>query len=92
MYDVCLDNGDYLNGFCRLKHKDVFTLIQKHNLYSVIHNMIVELMDLDYEKTISLLLEKDRIPSEIVVEKLQNHEFLLFRVPLQFYKSIVTLF
>lgn len=42
--------------------------------------MIVELMDLDYEKTISLLLEKGRIPSEIVVEKLQNHELLLYRV------------
>lgn len=42
--------------------------------------MIIELMDLDYEKTIALLLEKDRIPSEIVVQKLQNHEFLLYRV------------
>lgn len=42
--------------------------------------MIVELMDLDYEKTIALLLEKDRIPSEIVVEKLQKQELLLYRV------------
>lgn len=66
--------------FVRLKHKDVFNLIQKYNLYNVIHDMIIELMDLDHEKTIGLLLEKETIASEIVVEKLKNHELLLYRV------------
>lgn len=42
--------------------------------------MIVELMDLDSERTVALLLDKNRIPSEVVVEKLQNHERLLFKV------------
>lgn len=69
----------YLNNF-RLKHKDVFNLIQKHNLYNVIHDMIIELMDLDAEKTIAMLLEKNRIPPEVVVEKLKNHEQLLYKV------------
>lgn len=64
----------------RLKHKDVFNLIQKHNLYNVIHDMITELMDLDAEKTIAMLLEKNRIPPEVVVEKLKNHEQLLYKV------------
>lgn len=66
--------------FFRLKHKDVFNLIQKHNLYNVIHDMIIELMDLDAEKTIGMLLEKNRIPPEVVVEKLKNHEQLLYKV------------
>lgn len=42
--------------------------------------MIVDLMDLDYEKTIALLLEKNRIPSEVVVDKLKNQELQLYRV------------
>lgn len=42
--------------------------------------MIIELMDLDADKTIGLLLEKDRIPPEVVVEKLKNHEQLLYKV------------
>lgn len=68
-----------LSVYLKLRHKDVFNLIAKHNLYDVIHDMIVELMDLDHEKTIALLLEKNRIPCEVVVEKLQNHELLLFK-------------
>lgn len=69
-----------LSVYLKLRHKDVFNLIKEHNLYSVIHDMIIELMDLDHEKAISLLLEKDQVPCEVVIEKLQNHELLLYRV------------
>lgn len=58
----------------------MFNLIQKHQLYNVIHDMIIELMDLDAEKTIGMLLEKNRIPPEVVVDKLKNHEQLLYKV------------
>ncbi|KAF2904559.1 hypothetical protein ILUMI_01606 [Ignelater luminosus] len=68
-----------LSMYLQLKNKDVFNLIQKHNLYGVIHDMIVDLMDLDYEKTIALLLEKNRIPAEVIVDKLKNHELQLYR-------------
>ena len=63
-----------------MKHKDVFTLIKKQNLYNVIQDMIVELMDLDYEQTVVMLLEKNTITSETVIEKLKNHEQHLYRV------------
>lgn len=58
----------------------MFTLIQKYNLYGVIHDMLLDLMDLDYKKTISLLLEKDTISSEKIVEKLQQNELHLYQV------------
>lgn len=70
-----------INGCAfRLKNADVFHLIKKHKLYGAIHDMIVDLMVLDYEQTISLLLDKNQVPSEIVVEKLQNQELQLYRV------------
>lgn len=65
---------------CRLKHKDVFTLIQKHNLYGVIQDMLIDLMDLDHKKTIELLLEKNTISSDKIVEKLKQNELHLYRV------------
>ncbi|CAH1988123.1 unnamed protein product [Acanthoscelides obtectus] len=64
----------------RLKHKDVFTLIEKHNLYSVIEDMLTTFMDLDYKKTIALLLDKQPIPSGIVVEKLKSNKLHLYRL------------
>lgn len=68
-----------LSMYLKLKHKGVFVLIQQHNLYSVIHDMIIDLMALDSEKAIALLLE-NKIPAEIVVDKLKDHEELLYRV------------
>lgn len=41
--------------------------------------MISELMMLDSDKTIALLLEKNTIPSEVVVDKLKYHEQLLYK-------------
>lgn len=68
-----------LSMYLQLKNADVFHLIKKHKLYGAIHDMIVDLMVLDYEQTISLLLDKNQVPSEIVVEKLQNQELQLYR-------------
>uniref|UniRef100_A0A336LZS8 Fructose-1,6-bisphosphatase isozyme 2 n=1 Tax=Culicoides sonorensis TaxID=179676 RepID=A0A336LZS8_CULSO len=63
--------------YLKLQHKDVFELIRKHDLYGVIKNMILKLIQLDSEKAIALFLEKDKIPPEVVVEQLQqNLEYL----------------
>lgn len=58
----------------------MFTLIQKHNLYGVIQDMLIDLMDLDHKKTIDLLLEKNTISSDKIVEKLRQNELHLYRV------------
>lgn len=64
----------------RLKHKDVFTLIQKHNLYGVIHDMLIDLMELDDKQTIALLLEKNTISTDKIVEKLKPTKIHLYKV------------
>ena len=66
--------------FSRLRHKDVFQLIHKHNLFGSIHDMIEDLMDLDLDQAINMFLEKDRVPSEIVVARLQNSQRYLYLV------------
>lgn len=67
-----------LTVYLKLQHKDVFQLIKKHNLYNTIHSMIVELINLDSEKAISLLLERNKISPEVVVGELRSHEHFLF--------------
>ncbi|CAG9814950.1 unnamed protein product [Phaedon cochleariae] len=67
-----------LSMYLKLKHKDVFTLIQKHNLYGVIQDMLLDLMDLDHQKTIALLLEKHTISTDKIVEKLRENESHLY--------------
>lgn len=37
-------------------------------------------MDLDYKKTINLLLEKNTIPSDVIIEKLKQNELHLYQV------------
>lgn len=64
----------------RLQHKDVFKLIKKHNLYDVINKSIVPLIQLDSEQAISMLLERNKIPADVVVAQLQNHEEYLYLV------------
>ncbi|XP_012273995.1 vacuolar protein sorting-associated protein 41 homolog [Orussus abietinus] len=64
--------------YLKLRHKDVFQLIQKHQLCSSIHDMIEGLMNLDAERAIRFFLEKDRIPSDVVVEKLKNNHWYLY--------------
>lgn len=67
-----------LTMYLKLQHKDVFQLIKKHNLYNAIRNMIVELIKLDSEKALSLLLEKNKIPPDVVVAELERNEKFLF--------------
>ena len=75
-----IHDGKYdkaLAMYLKLRHKDVFQLIQKYQLYRTVYDMIEGLMDLDTDRAIQFFLEKDRVPSEIVVQKLQhNHRYL----------------
>lgn len=64
----------------RLQHKDVFELIRKHDLYGVIKNMILKLIQLDSDKAITLFLEKEKIPPEVVVEQLEQSPEYLYMV------------
>ncbi|CAL7933383.1 unnamed protein product [Xylocopa violacea] len=75
-----IHDGKYdkaLAMYLKLRHKDVFQLIQKYQLYNTVYDMIEGLMDLDAERAIQFFLEKDRVSSDIVVQKLQhNHRYL----------------
>jgi hypothetical protein len=42
--------------------------------------MIEDLMDLDVDQAISMFLEKERVPSEVVVTHLQNNQRYLYLV------------
>lgn len=42
--------------------------------------MIEDLMDLDVDQAINMFLEKERVPSEIVVSRLQNNQHYLYLV------------
>lgn len=64
--------------YCRLQHKDVFELITTYNLYGMIKDSIVQLIELDSERAIAMLL-KDKIPAEDVVRELEQHEQYLYR-------------
>uniref|UniRef100_A0A1B6C2S4 RING-type domain-containing protein n=1 Tax=Clastoptera arizonana TaxID=38151 RepID=A0A1B6C2S4_9HEMI len=64
--------------YLKLKHSGVFELIHKHKLYSEIHNMIEGLMSLDAEKAIALFLEKECVPTDVVVRNLKDNKYFLF--------------
>lgn len=68
-----------LNSYLTLKHKDVFKLITKHQMYNVIHDKILDLMNLDCDKAISVLLEKVNVPVEVVEKQLENNDTFLFK-------------
>lgn len=57
--------------YLKLKSKDIFSLIHKHNLYSSIYDMVEQLMELDPEQAVALFLDKYCIPVNIVVNKLK---------------------
>ena len=49
--------------FCRLKDKSVFELIHKHDLFSVVSDSVLLLMDFDKNKACTLLTENtQRVP------------------------------
>jgi hypothetical protein len=49
-------------------------------LFGAIHDKIEELMDLDVDQAINMFLEKDRVPSEVVVSHLQKNKYYLYLV------------
>lgn len=55
-------------------------MIKKHSLYDVISRSIVPLIQLDSEQAIAMLLERNKIQSDVVVEQLKNHEEYLYLV------------
>ncbi|XP_050441734.1 vacuolar protein sorting-associated protein 41 homolog [Adelges cooleyi] len=67
-----------LAAYLKLRHKGVFELIAKHDLYGQVHGMIEQLMDLDCDQTIKILLAKDSIPIDVAVAKLQNNKLYLY--------------
>lgn len=62
-----------LNMYLKLKHKDVFQLIHKHDLYDNVHREIENLMDLDAQQAIAMFLDKGRIPPDLIVERLEGN-------------------
>ncbi|XP_017884665.1 vacuolar protein sorting-associated protein 41 homolog isoform X2 [Ceratina calcarata] len=76
-----IHDGKYdkaLAMYLKLRHKDVFQLIQKYQLYHTVYDMIEGLMDLDAERAIQFFLEKDRVPSDVVVQELQRNQRYLY--------------
>uniref|UniRef100_A0A665WJ15 Vacuolar protein sorting-associated protein 41 homolog n=1 Tax=Echeneis naucrates TaxID=173247 RepID=A0A665WJ15_ECHNA len=75
-YDQRYDRA--LEIYLRLRHKDVYQLIHKHNLFSSIEDKIVLLMDFDKEKAVDMLLDnEDKISTDRVVEELADRPELL---------------
>ncbi|XP_067888325.1 vacuolar protein sorting-associated protein 41 homolog isoform X1 [Heterodontus francisci] len=70
-YDQRYDKA--LEIYLKLRHKDVFQLIHKHNLFSSIKDKIVLLMEFDKEQAVNMLLDnEDKISIDKVVEELKN--------------------
>ncbi|KAK7123924.1 hypothetical protein R3I93_022129 [Phoxinus phoxinus] len=75
-YDQRYDRA--LEIYLKLRHKDVYQLIHKHNLFSSIKDKIVLLMDFDKEKAVDMLLDnEDKISIDKVVEELKDRPELL---------------
>ncbi|KAK3103437.1 hypothetical protein FSP39_019243 [Pinctada imbricata] len=59
--------------YIKLRHKDVFTLIHKHSLFTSISDKITQLMEFDQEKAVQLLLDNmDKISIDEVVHQLRG--------------------
>lgn len=69
-----------LEMYLKLQNKDVFDLIKNRDLRGVIHKHITALIQLDREKAITLLTEKNKIHPEIVVKQLEKNEEYLYWV------------
>lgn len=67
-----------LGMYLKLQHKDVFELIKTHDLYSKIRLQIIPLLKLDSDKAIAMLLEKNKISSDIIVNEIQTHPYYLY--------------
>ncbi|XP_072108209.1 vacuolar protein sorting-associated protein 41 homolog isoform X1 [Mobula birostris] len=70
-YDQRYDKA--LEIYLKLRHKDVFQLIHKHNLFSSIKDKIILLMEFDREQAVNMLLDnEDKISIDKVVEELKE--------------------
>lgn len=79
-----------LSTYLRLQHDNVFKLIREHDMYNIIHDKILDLMMLDFDKSISILLETEKtngpaetkrtkVPAKVVQKQLANHEEFLYK-------------
>ncbi|XP_014371790.1 vacuolar protein sorting-associated protein 41 homolog [Papilio machaon] len=80
-----------LTTYLSLQHMDVFKLIKEHDMHTVIYDKILNLMQLDCDRAITILLEKfpvehidkqhgkTKIPVEVVEKQLENHDLFLFK-------------
>lgn len=78
LYSYCGKYDKSLAMYLKLKHKGVFALIQKYNLYDAVVNMIEGLMMLDTDQAINLFIEKAKTPPESVIKALQDNPHYLF--------------
>lgn len=66
--------------YLKLKHKDVFSLIARHNLYGCVAKHVVELMVLDSAPTLEICCQHINIvPPENVVSALSTHPQFLYK-------------
>uniref|UniRef100_A0A6P4E017 Vacuolar protein sorting-associated protein 41 homolog isoform X1 n=1 Tax=Drosophila rhopaloa TaxID=1041015 RepID=A0A6P4E017_DRORH len=73
--------GDYesaLRMYLKLQNKDVFKLIKRYQLYDVISKLIIPLIQLDRERAFEILLDKDKIKSELVAHQLEHSKEYLY--------------
>lgn len=66
--------------YLKLKHKDVFYLISRHNLYACVAKHVVELMTLDSAATLDICCQHIHIiPPDSVVTSLSAHPNYLYK-------------
>ncbi|KAH3717295.1 hypothetical protein DPMN_060078 [Dreissena polymorpha] len=65
--------------YVRLKHKDVFLLINKYSLFENVSDKIVQLMEFDEENAVKMLMDNiDKIPIDKVVRQLEKSPKYLY--------------
>ncbi|XP_045596774.1 vacuolar protein sorting-associated protein 41 homolog isoform X1 [Procambarus clarkii] len=66
--------------YLKLKHKDVFHLIARHNLYGCVAKHVVDLMVLDSSATLEICCSHvDIVPPDTVVFALSSHQQFLYK-------------
>ncbi|XP_066945060.1 vacuolar protein sorting-associated protein 41 homolog [Macrobrachium rosenbergii] len=66
--------------YLKLKHKDVFHLIGRHNLYGCVSKHVMELMSLDINSTLDICIQHvDIVEPKNVVRALASSQFFLYK-------------
>ncbi|KAK7067619.1 Vacuolar protein sorting-associated protein 41, partial [Halocaridina rubra] len=66
--------------YLKLKHKDVFQLIGRHNLYSCVAKHVLELMTLDINATLDICMQYiEVIEPRIVVQALSSNNYFVYK-------------